>query len=132
MLSAIAFLPPNDVIRGFEELADHLRNVCNGDLDDLLEYFEDICIGRYQRNAPRRPPSFPIQLWNKFHRTNNRLPRTNNSTEGWHRAFQGYIPSRHPNFWKFIKVLQKKRAWSGLASSKILPDTLPNYSKKDT
>ena len=27
MLSAIAFLPPNGVIQGFEELADHLSNV---------------------------------------------------------------------------------------------------------
>ena len=46
MLSAIAFLPLNDVIRDFEELADHLRNVHKGDADDLLEYSEDTYIGR--------------------------------------------------------------------------------------
>lgn len=76
MLSETAFLPPNDVIHIFEELVDHLRNAYNGDADNLLEYFEDTYIGRYRRNAPRWQPSFPIQLWNMFHRTDNKLPRT--------------------------------------------------------
>ena len=71
MLSAIAFLPPNCLIRGFEELADHLRNVYNGAADDLLEYFEYTYIGRYWGNALCRQASFPIQFWNIFHRTNN-------------------------------------------------------------
>ena len=79
MLSETAFLPPNDVIHIFEELVDHLRNAYNGDADNLLEYFEDTYIGRYRRNAPRRQPTFPIQLWNMFHRTENELHRTNNS-----------------------------------------------------
>ena len=47
MLSAITFLPPNDVIQGFQELADHLRNAYNGDANDLLEYSEVTYIGRY-------------------------------------------------------------------------------------
>ena len=71
LLSAIAFLPPNCLIRGFEELADHLRNVYNGAVDDLLEYFEYTYIGRYWGNALCRQASFPIQFWNIFHRTNN-------------------------------------------------------------
>ena len=37
MLSVTTFLPPNGVIRRFEELVDHLRNIYNGDADDLLE-----------------------------------------------------------------------------------------------
>ena len=49
------------MIQGFEELADHLRDVFNGDADDLLEYFEDTYIAKYRRNAPRRQESFPIQ-----------------------------------------------------------------------
>ena len=47
MLSAIAFLPPNDVIQGSEKLADHLRSVYKGDADDLLEHFDKTCIGSY-------------------------------------------------------------------------------------
>ena len=37
------------MIRDFEELADHLCNICNGDTDDqhidLFEYFGDTNIG---------------------------------------------------------------------------------------
>ena len=98
MLSAIAFLTPNCLIRGFKELPDHLRNVYNGAADDLFQYFEDTYIGRYRRNALRRQASFPIQFWNIFHRTDNKLSRKNNSVEEWQRAFQGHISSRHPNF----------------------------------
>ena len=47
MLSATAFLPPNDVIQGSEKLADHLRSVYKGDADDLLEHFDKTCIGSY-------------------------------------------------------------------------------------
>ena len=38
--------------------------------------------GQFRWNAARRPPVFPINLWNMFHRTDAELPRTNNSIEG--------------------------------------------------
>ena len=63
MISALALLPPGDVIDGFEELSDVIRERCNDTVDDLLQYFEDTYIGRFRRNAPRRPPLFPIDLW---------------------------------------------------------------------
>ena len=37
---------------------------------------------RFRRNAARRPPVFPINLWDMFHGTDAELPRTNNSIEG--------------------------------------------------
>ena len=110
MISAVAFLPPNDVINGFDDLCVEIRNLYNGDVDDLLEYFEDTYIGRFRRNAPRRPPMFSIDLWNMFHRSDDEFPRTNNSVEGWHRVFQGHLSSCHPNFWKFLGILQKEES----------------------
>ena len=82
MICALAFFPPDDVINGFDDLCNEIRNTFNGDADDLLEYFEDTYIGRFRRNAPRRAPLFAIELWNMFHRTDDELPRTNNSVEG--------------------------------------------------
>ena len=38
-----------------------------------------------------------------FNRTDDELPRTNNSVEGWHRGFQGHISACHP-----LLVLQKE------------------------
>ena len=49
MLSAITFVPQNNVAQSFEELVDHLRNSCSGDSGDLLDYFEDTYIGKYQK-----------------------------------------------------------------------------------
>ena len=41
MLCAIAFLTPADVIQGFEELVNEIRNSYNDKVDELLDYFEN-------------------------------------------------------------------------------------------
>lgn len=110
MVSALAFLPPGDVIDGFEELSDNIQELYGDAVGGLLEYFEDTYIGRFRRNAARRPPIFATDLWNMFHRTDDELPRTNNSVEGWHRSFQIRVSSCHPIFWKFLSVLQKEES----------------------
>ena len=108
MLQVLAFLPADDVIEGFEELVDTIRVLYDDVADDLLQYFEDTYIGRYRRNAPRCPPLFAINLWNMFNRIDDKLPRTNNSVEGWHRSFQGHASACHSVFWKFLSVVQKE------------------------
>ena len=117
MIAATAFLPPADVIQGFDDLCDEIRNLYQAEADDLLEYFEDTYIGRFRRNAPRRPPLFPIVLWNMYHRTDDELPRTNNSVEGWHRGFQSHVTACHPIFWKFLDILKREE---GLVRVSIL------------
>ena len=108
MLPALVFLPAGDVIEGFEELVETITILYDDVADDLLQYVKDTYIGRYSRNAPRRPPPFAINLWNMFNRTDDELPHTNNISEGWHRSFQGHVSACHPVFWKFLSVLQKE------------------------
>ena len=62
-------MPPQDVANSFDELFVVIRNQYDGDADKVLGYFVDTYIGHVRRNAPRRPPLFPIELWNMFHRT---------------------------------------------------------------
>ena len=45
MLSALAFVPSNDVIRYFGLLIDEIRNNFNDECDDVIGYFEDAYIG---------------------------------------------------------------------------------------
>ena len=66
--------------------------------------------GRFRRNAARRPPVFPINLWNMIHRTDAELPRANNSIEGWHRSFNAQVSSYHPTFWKFLDNLKREES----------------------
>ena len=108
MIPALAFVPPENVVAYFEELADHLRNAFYEDCDDLLDYFENNYIGQFRRNAPRRAPLFPINLWNMFHRTFDELPRTTNCIEGWHRSFQATVAACNPKFWVF-GIIKKRR-----------------------
>ena len=41
MISAIAFVPPDDVIESFDILTDELRRQFGDALEDLVQYFED-------------------------------------------------------------------------------------------
>ena len=64
-------------------MTDHIRINYQGEVDNLLEYSEDTNFGHHRRNAPHRTAMFPVVLWNMFHRTDEEVPRTNNSVEGW-------------------------------------------------
>ena len=43
-----------------------------------------------------------------FHRSDEELPRTNNSVKGWHRLFQCSLSACHPTFWEFLDLLKKR------------------------
>ena len=62
------------------------------------------------KNAPCLAPLFAINLCNMYHRTNDGLPRTNNSEERWYLGFQGHLSSCHPTFWRFLNVLNKEES----------------------
>ena len=81
MISALAFLPPNDVQNSFDQLAALIRNQYGNGTDGVLDYFEDNYVGRFRVNAPRGIPKFPINFRNMFYRADDKLPRTNNAVE---------------------------------------------------
>ena len=82
MLTALAFLRPQDVARGF--VLSVLR------LEQILVMLQTNCwptyVGRFRLSVPRNNSMFSIELWNMFHRTDAELPRAN-SVKGWHRSF---------------------------------------------
>ena len=78
--SALSLLPMDDVVDGFDELAD------DEDLpQELVSYFEACYIGcqRGRGNRRRRiAPLFPMHIWNLRERTLQNQPRTNNNLAG--------------------------------------------------
>ena len=58
MIAALAFVPPDEVEAYFEQYCDYARNLYNDDCDLIIDYFEDTCIGRFCRNAPKKAPLF--------------------------------------------------------------------------
>nr|CAI5828080.1 unnamed protein product [Callosobruchus analis] len=107
-LSALAFVPTTDVVEAFEILCD--ENMLPEDAQPILDYFEDTWIGRPQRRQHRRSPRFSHSMWNCFNTVVEGLPKTNNSIEGWHRAFEAQSSADHPNIWKFVKAIQREQS----------------------
>ncbi len=108
-LAALAYVPEIDVVAAFENLLDSQYYTENERLlQPLIDYFEDIWIGRIDRRNRRRQPLFPISLWNCYEAAKSGLPRTNNSVEGWHRGFNELVGSSHLSIWKFIDDLKKE------------------------
>lgn len=61
--------------------------------------------GRRGRNAPK----FPVAMWNVRSRTNEGIPRTTNSLEGWHCALHTMVDNPHPSMWRFLAALQREQ-----------------------
>src|SRR6218665_2866853 len=75
----------------------------------LAYYWEDNYIGR-QRSNRRGNLRFAIDAWNVHNRVGDNLPRTNNSEEVWHRAFQQTEDCNHPSVFKLINHFRVEQA----------------------
>lgn len=104
MLLALSFVPPRNVVSAFEDLVE----ICPDELNELVDYWEDNYIGRQRRNR-RSEPRFLIQIWNMYDRVVDGLPRTNNSVEGWHHAFQKTVDCHHPSIFKLIDHFRQEQ-----------------------
>ena len=108
-LTALAFLPPNDVIEAYEDLIDD-----DDFSNDLITYFDVTYIGVAKGRADRRRrqnPIFPISVWNVRQRVLEDLPRTNNPLESFHHHFHSAAGGNHVNIWKLILQMKKEEAY---------------------
>lgn len=115
MLTALAFVPVDDVVEAFEALEPEMPH----DAEPIVRYFESTYIGERRRQG-RRFPTFHIDKWNVYERTVEDLPRTNNAIEGWHRGFQSNVGAFHPNIWKFLDVLRREQGLNELKITQAL------------
>lgn len=104
MLLALSFVPVADVAEAFDELVEGSPQL----LSPVNDYWEDNYVGR-RRRGRRGNPRFPINLWNMRDRLNDGLPRTNNSVEAWHHAFQKTVDCHHPSVYKLVDHFRKEQ-----------------------
>lgn len=97
---ALAFVPVCKVADAFTELVSMLDDETDEILCGFLSYFEATWIGGVQRG--RRKPLFEVTMWNNLERTQHDLPRTTNSLEGWHRAFDRRMGVTHPSICRLV------------------------------
>jgi hypothetical protein len=101
-LVALAFLPVDKVAEKFALIRDDAPV----ELDAIYDYWEDAYIGRMRRRGRRAQPLFPVSVWNVRDRLEHGLPRTNNSLEGWHRAFAVSVGASHPTIFRLVEILR--------------------------
>ncbi|XP_035231949.1 uncharacterized protein LOC118203773 [Stegodyphus dumicola] len=111
-LAALAFVPTSDVI------------------EPIINYFEDTWIGRFTRRGQRRRPVFDISLWNCYDAVKDKVPRTNNAVEGWHRRFNELMNGCHPTIWKFIDCLKKEQNLNSIKIEQYIAGHHPPVSRK--
>jgi hypothetical protein len=131
MLAALAFIPPNDVIRIFDDLVESQFFDSNQQLlKPLIDYFLDNWIGMLQTRRRRRDPTFAIPLWNCHSSVIDGIPKTNNAVEGWHNAFSSLLSAHHPTIWKFIDGIQQEQSLNELKVNQYLAGVSPPISRR--
>lgn len=107
-LAALAFVPLNDLISIFGNLADTFED--SPATNDLLSYFKNTYVVGPQVGTTNRTARFPPEIWNYYDSTiasTDDTPKTTNSVEGFHNALQGMFTCKHPTVWKLFDGIQR-------------------------
>ncbi|KAF0985921.1 hypothetical protein HZS_1946 [Henneguya salminicola] len=102
MIVALSFAPIEDIDVAFKSLETEIWE----DFIPILNWFEDVYIGRQNRNMTRRSAFFPPYVWSVYERTVDREDLINNYVEAAHRGLQAEFGMDHPNIWKFINGIR--------------------------
>ncbi|CAF4336433.1 unnamed protein product [Rotaria sp. Silwood2] len=102
--ACLSLIPETFVVEEFERIQEESSD----EINDFIDYFEDNYVGRRIRNDRRRTPRFQIKFWNCYSRLQQRLPRSNNSSEGWHHALNNSARA-NPSIYESIKDLQMEQ-----------------------
>ncbi|KAF2879356.1 hypothetical protein ILUMI_26826 [Ignelater luminosus] len=120
-LISLAFVPSQDVIKSFEDLAvsqfyqQHEEILCL-----LMDYIEDNWIGRRSRGNRRKPPTVSLEMWNQCEGTLAGLPKINNYIESSLKKFSFLVGCYHPSIWSFIEKLKKSQNIEDLSITQLI------------
>lgn len=142
-MSALAFLPAEDVREAFELLKPNLPD----ETEHLIHYFERTWVGMWKLEAEQedtgRPtrrllkwkaPLFSPQVWSAYERILEGEPATTNHLEGWHNRFMNIVSKKHPGMWPFLIDLLHEQSNTELRVEQLLagqPPVRPRKSVRD-
>lgn len=129
MLSALAFVPVEDVISVFDQLMDEQFSSDDAAVDNYLIYFQNTYIGKTIGRRFVRP-LFNIERWSQYDAVKNNLPRTNNSVEGWHRGFEFMINKRQANIYDILRAFKDDEALTQFKITQLRSGAEPEPPRK--
>ena len=108
-LCPLVFLDVDQINEAFEDLQEILDNM---NLPKLTKYTIILKIRTLEDRdvGAREEHQISEKMWNVRTRTEEGIPRTNNKTEGRHRAIQGMVDYPHPSLWRFLSAVQKEES----------------------
>ena len=111
-LTALAFVPINDVRQMFDNLAATFPD--DERYNEVLTYF----FSTYIEGAIGREPLFPIKLWNHYDAAIESSPKTTNCCEGFHNGLNALFHCSHPSIWSLFDGLEKDISFHRLTLAK--------------
>ena len=109
-MCAVAFVPPQHVQQSFDHVCGANFEEVGEVLDRLLDYFaENYVTGRVVRGVHRKP-LFPVAQWNMCAAVLDKLPRTINTSEGWHSKLRSCQHQDHPPLSRALTVMKEMMA----------------------
>ncbi|KAF0713040.1 THAP-type domain-containing protein, partial [Aphis craccivora] len=104
MITALAFVPPDNVVQSFEDLSEELERV--------------------------EPTLQPILDWLEINYIDTVVTKTNNIAEASHRRLQAQLSTSNPTIWTFIIELKKVQAERDLYYEFLVRGNEPPPSKR--
>jgi len=144
MLFALAYVPPADVLRSFDDLlaTDFFRDAYDyedgDDTDDrtkalskVLAYFEKTWLRKINiRTGKTKAGQFAIEKWNVYDSVLNGHHKTNNYCEGFNAGFNAILQAANPTLWKFINDLKLQHEIGIKGISDIITGIAPAPPRK--
>ena len=124
MISALEFVPPNDVQNSFGQLAALIRNRYGNAVDRVFDYFEDNYVGRFRVNASRGTQRVPSTC---FYLSSCVLEVSWSLTKGGNCCQSGNFTKWS---WSPTSSTKKKMRWLQPAILRIVDD-FPNRQRID-
>uniref|UniRef100_A0A915DYB7 MULE transposase domain-containing protein n=2 Tax=Ditylenchus dipsaci TaxID=166011 RepID=A0A915DYB7_9BILA len=119
--TALAFLPVDEVKRGFEDISYAIQaKIDEGEIPGvfLLEFlyccfrlcriYENTYISRVHNEMQEEDPIYPPLTWNCFQSVLDGSARTNNAQEGWHMRFNKKFSKRNPSLSHYIVRMKEE------------------------
>ena len=121
LIYTLCMVPPDDVVYAFESVIEPYHEDNLADHEDyeyvlnFISYVENTYIGKLNRRGERRPPLFPIPIWNIYQSILAQNNTTNNGVESWNGRWNNTIGTNH-NLWRIINGFKKE---DSLARTKL-------------
>lgn len=102
---ALAFVPEQEMLYAYGKLQKSMSSHQRKLLLKFSSYFERQWLG-----TDCSQPLVEKGIWNVYRRVLERLPRTTNSVEGWHRAFECRMRIANPTLKRLIQKLRLEQS----------------------